>query len=86
MPVSIYCYTNVSLNYQTIAIRDFRFAFEKVVLPNQTIMFQALDSVLVVVCSVERMTAIYFDEFYCHELSCECGHESSCRCLAQGDE
>ena len=82
----IYSYTNESKHFKTVAIRDFCFAFEKVVLPNQTISFRSLDSVLVVVCSVERMTAIYYDEFYCHELSCECGHEISCKCLAQGDE
>jgi hypothetical protein len=69
----IYHFTNESTHYKTVAIRDFRFAFEKVVRPNESISFPSLPHVLVEVCSIQRVTAIYCDTM-------------SCKCLAQGDE
>jgi len=71
MPI-FYAFTNKSVHYKTIAIRDFRFAFEKVVLPNQTIIFQSLPDVTVEICSfVDRLTAMSCERIPCDRLGDE---------------
>ena len=68
----IYSYTNDSTHFKTVAIRDFRFAFEKVVRPNESIIFRCLPTVMIKICSIERVNAIHCDEI-------------PCKYLAQGD-
>jgi hypothetical protein len=65
----LYCYVNETPNYQVVTIADRRFPLEKVLLPNEAILFPALPSVMLEICSIERVTAIYCERIICERLT-----------------
>jgi hypothetical protein len=65
----LYCYVNQSSSHEVLSITDHRFPLEKVVLPNEAIIFQALPSVMLEICSIERVTAIYCERIICERLT-----------------